>query len=78
MIESEALAKRVLDTMERDFGPENSWHVTLAKPGESSGEEFLWSGLRNGEMIQLTSEPDASLWRKFNVWFFKIVPEDLL
>lgn len=78
LIESEALGKRVIDTMERDFSAENSWRVTLEPDSKSERKRIYWSGLRNGQMVRLDREPDVGNARKFSVFFFKIIPEDLL
>lgn len=78
LIESEALAKRVLDTMERDLGPENSWRVTLEKDPDSGQKRLYWTGLRNGQMIRLEDEPDVTRGRKASLRVYSLIPEDLL
>ena len=78
MIESEALAKRMMDTIERDFSGENSWKVTLEPDPQTGTKRLYWTGLRNGQVLKLDTEPDASATRKALVKLFSVVPEDLL
>lgn len=78
LIESEPLAKRVLDTMERDFSLENSWKLTLEPDPRTGHKRLYWSALRNGQMVKLDDEPDVTRGRKMSVRFFAVIPEELL
>ena len=78
LIDSEALSAKILETLERDLGPSNSWRLAL-NPAAAQGERITWHGERGGQPWQSTSEPDASMWRKLQVDFFRLLNlEDLL
>ena len=57
MIESEALAERVLDTMERDFTGENSWRLTLEADPQTQQKRLYWHALKDGKEVRLDREP---------------------
>jgi len=78
LIESEALAKRVLGTIERDFSAENSWRVTLEEDPRTQQKRLYWTGSRGGKIVRLDSEPDVSALHKLRVFFLSIIPEHLL
>jgi len=78
LIDSEALSAKILETLERDLGPTHSWRLAL-NPAAAQGERITWHGERGGQPWQSTSEPDASMWRRLQVDFFRLLNlEDLL
>ncbi len=80
LIESPALAERVLAGMERDFQPQYSWKLELETVPETSTRQLIWTGERGGKPVVFHNDPDASLWRRVGVGFYSILPglEDLL
>lgn len=78
LIDSEALSAKMLETLERDLGPTHSWRLAL-NPAAAQGERITWHGERDGQPWQSTSEPDASIWRRFQADFFRLLKlEELL
>lgn len=80
MIDSEELAKRVADSFERDLSPQQSWKLGLRYDATAGSDKLTWSAMRNGNMVTLDREPDASLWRHLEVGFYSLLPglEELL
>jgi len=80
LIESAALAERLLARIEDDFSLQHSWRLTLeSRPGESE-KRIVWSGMQDGELVRLDAEPGGDLTRRFRAWFYSLLPgfEDLL
>jgi putative cardiolipin synthase len=79
LVESEALAERVLSRIERDFSAENSWRLTLEPDAQTGQKHIVWNGLRDGEPVRLEREEGGGL-RHIGVIFFSLLPgiEDLL
>lgn len=80
LIESEALAEKLLSSMERDYAPEESWRLALETDPATSVKRIVWHGTRNGEPVRYFSDPDAGLLQHLGVGFFSILPgiEELL
>jgi putative cardiolipin synthase len=80
MIESTALAERLLATMEQDFSPENSWRLLLEPAVDNAQPRLVWSGMNEGAMVRLNNEPGAGVLRHLKVMFLLILPgmEELL
>ena len=79
MIDSSELAERLLAGLERDFGQEHSWTLSL-DPSADAGRRVIWTGMRDNRRLSTANEPDASLWRFLGVGLYSIMPglEDLL
>jgi putative cardiolipin synthase len=56
LLESESLARELATRLERDLEPDRSWRVMM-QPGS---RELRWAGVRDGEPVELRSEPDTS------------------
>ena len=79
LIESGELASRLLETVERDFGPEQSWKLTLEADPTSGERRLVWNGAQEGRMVRLEREPSAGLLKHLGVILFSLMPiEDLL
>lgn len=80
LIESPALAERILAGMERDFQPQYSWKLALETDPQTQARSLTWTGEREGRPLLLRSDPDASLWRRLEAGMYSLVPglEDLL
>lgn len=72
VVESEELARLVLDDFERGTRPEVSWRVSL--DGEGDRARMVWEGERDGVAVRLTSEPDFGFWDKVWIGFLKFLP----
>jgi putative cardiolipin synthase len=80
LIESEALAEKLLSSMERDFTPQESWRLALEKEADSSSRRMVWHGEENGKPVRHYREPGAGFWRSFSAGFYSLLPglEELL
>ena len=74
LIESEALAERVLKALEQDFSPQRSWRLALESAGGSGDKRIVWDGEQDGKPVRYTDEPPASDDRAFGAWFYSILP----
>jgi putative cardiolipin synthase len=72
LIESEALANAVADSIENDIAAGNSWQVILKEDGK-----FEWITVENGVITAETdTEPMTSAARRAEVKALGIVPDD--
>lgn len=69
LIESEALAERLLEAFGYDMLPENSWQVKL-----DGRERLRWHVVEEGETRIYAREPKVGLGRRFAAGFFRILP----
>jgi putative cardiolipin synthase len=69
VVESEELAQAVAAGFERGISSELSWRVSLDADGD-----LVWDSTDAGVPVHHTSEPDASCWRRFCVWFLGWLP----
>ncbi|MFN0241776.1 MAG: phospholipase D family protein [Planctomycetota bacterium] len=72
VVESEELARQVLDDFERGTQPDVSWRVSLE--GEGNDTRLVWVGERDGVLVRLTREPDFSFWNRMWIGFLKLLP----
>jgi putative cardiolipin synthase len=72
-IHSDQLAGEAAAMIERDLEPDRSWRLGL-EPRLSAGLGIVWYGLRDGRMIRLTEEPDATRLQRLAVNLLKLVP----
>jgi hypothetical protein len=49
------LANQVVEAIQRDMDPENSWQLRLNEQGG-----IVWQGTRDGEPPEFQTDPDAS------------------
>jgi cardiolipin synthase C len=74
LIESEALAERLLKGLDQDFSPRHSWRLSLdADPG-SAAQKIVWSGDQDGRAVRLEQEPGGGLRRGLSNFLFAIMP----
>ncbi len=79
LIDSTNLAGQLLKTMERDFGSQQSWKLSLETDATGGMKRLSWNGMQNGKIIKLDREPDAGLLKRFGVLLFSLLPiEELL
>jgi putative cardiolipin synthase len=79
LIESGDLAGRLLESMERDFGPQQSWKLSLEPDPESGARRLYWNGRQDSRAVRLEREPSAGLWKQLSVILLSLLPiEDLL
>jgi putative cardiolipin synthase len=80
LIESEELAERLLEGLERDFAPRQSWRLALETAAEPGAAQITWTGELEGKAVRLTDEPGAGMLRGLEYWFYSILPgvENLL
>jgi phosphatidylserine/phosphatidylglycerophosphate/cardiolipin synthase-like enzyme len=80
LIQSEALAARLLKALEQDFSPQHSWRLTLAADGGPDGPQIVWNGEQDGKPVRLREEPGGGLRRALSMFLYSIMPdvEDLL
>ena len=79
LIESEALAARVIETMERDFTGENSWRLSVATDPQTEQKRLNWHALKDGKEMRVDREPGVGFLRQFKVFLFSLLlPEELL
>lgn len=73
VIHSEELGSRAAAMIERDLEPDRAWRLAL-EPRKSGGLGMVWYGLRDGEMVRLTSEPDATRMQRLIVNILAHIP----
>ena len=75
IIRNAAFAVRLKSYLLKGLQPQNSWRVTQDRDGS-----ILWTGqLPNGRRAVRHIEPDASLLRRLEYWFYRCLPwEDYL
>lgn len=80
LIDSEALAEKMLSSMERDYGPDESWRLALETDPVTESKRLVWHGTDKGVPVRHYSDPGAGFFRRLGVGFYSILPgiEDLL
>lgn len=69
LVRSAELGEQVATDLEEDLKPTNSWALSL-----SEKNKVVWTGQRDGKELHLTSEPDASVFKRFAAWFLSLLP----
>jgi len=78
LINSSTLAEQLTTLFNESTAPEEAFQVELSEPGNPNAA-LIWRGRENGNPIQTTSEPLASLWRRFSAGLLgALAPEELL
>jgi len=72
VIDSPAMAGQLDDAFARRI-PASAYQVQLGKDGR-----LFWTEQRGGQTIFYDTEPGASLWQRFAVWFLSLLPIDSL
>jgi putative cardiolipin synthase len=53
--------------------PKSAYRIELQRP-EGGKPQLEWVALEDGRESRTTSEPDVSAWRRFQAWFFSLLP----
>jgi len=78
-IHSRELAEQALAMYEETTRPDRSYEVVLANPSDPESRDLLWKGVSEGEEVTYDHDPDASLWRRTKLLFYRFLPiEELL
>jgi putative cardiolipin synthase len=72
LIDSPALAERLLARFEDDFSFQHSWRLALE--GSEGEQRVAWTGMLNGELARLRDEPGADAARRLRAWFYSLIP----
>ena len=79
LIESAALAERLLARIEDDLSLQHSWRLGLESVLGTDEKRIVWNGMQDGQVVRLQEEQGAGLMRRFRAWFYSLMPiEDLL
>jgi putative cardiolipin synthase len=80
LIESPALAKLLMDELDQDLKPENSYRVALDATGTSrSNSRLVWHSEDDGTPVVHGREPGFGIWHKMLSRLFRLLPiEDQL
>jgi putative cardiolipin synthase len=72
MVDAPAEAAQLCDKLERTL-PQGAYRLELreAQPGETQIE---WVGVEDGRDVRSASEPMTSAWRRFQRWFYSLLP----
>ncbi len=80
LVDSPELAEKILEAVEVDFQPENSWRVELGsqcggdRPPGLSPDDLVWiTETEHGAEFR-RHEPSGTLWRRLARFFFKLFP----
>ncbi|CPK88355.1 phospholipase D [Bordetella pertussis] len=68
VIESPDMARHIAATFDQDI-PAATYEVRLDDDGS-----LYWLEQRDGATVRHDSEPGVSLWRRFSVWLFSLLP----
>jgi putative cardiolipin synthase len=69
LIDSEEFAEKVLEIMERDLDPANSYRVTLDEKGN-----LVWTADGPDGLQNWRKEPETSAWQRFKSRFLRWIP----
>lgn len=69
LIQNRELANQVVEVIQRDMRPENSWHLRLNGQGD-----IVWQGTRDGKTLEFESDPDASFSKRLKLLMFSLLP----
>lgn len=80
LIDSAALAERLLARIEDDFSLQHSWQLALENDSVTGAGRIVWIGLEDGRLVKRHEEPAGNLKRRLAAWFYSLIPglEDLL
>jgi len=68
-----SLAEATAHLIEADLAPERAWRLTLDPPDSRTGL-LRWTGVRNGALVTLSSEPGASGTQRFLAGLVRWLP----
>jgi len=74
IVHSPKLAEAVLELLEPDLLPQNSWRVVVGDDRDAGSSALKWIGESNGHLDVYTSEPMAGLGRRIKVWLLGLLP----
>jgi putative cardiolipin synthase len=66
------LAGAMVDVIDAAL-PQQAYRVVLAEAGTPDAR-LAWVSNEDGGEVRYDSEPQASLWRRFGVWFLSLLP----
>jgi putative cardiolipin synthase len=69
LIDSEEFAEKVLEVMELDLDPANSYRVTLDDKGN-----LVWTAEDDGDVVTWDKEPETTAWQRFKSRFLRWIP----
>jgi putative cardiolipin synthase len=72
LFDSPELAGGMMDVIEEAL-THQTYHVVLADAGTPDAR-LEWISIEEGATVRFDSEPAASLWRRFSVWFLSLLP----
>jgi putative cardiolipin synthase len=73
VLESPELASQVAaEAMNAVAG--STYRLELVPPGPAASRRIEWVEQENGQEVRHSSEPDASVWRRFEVWLMSLLP----
>jgi cardiolipin synthase C len=68
IIDSTELAEQICANIETAMDPSTSWTLAI------EDGDLVWNGVRNGQPVPFTKEPDTSWWTRFKVGVSGILP----
>jgi putative cardiolipin synthase len=69
LIDSKEFAEKVLEIMELDLDPTNSYRVTLDEKGN-----LVWTAEDDGNPVTWDKEPETTAWQRFKSRFLRWIP----
>ena len=73
LVKCPELATATAALIEADIAPDRAWRLSLEPPRSRAGH-LIWNGERDGEPVQLTHEPGATLWQRLVAGAARWVP----
>jgi len=70
LVYSAPLAEQMLELLERDFKPQNSWRVIL----EGDGKTVAWVTQESAEVVRYHRPPATGFWRRFSARVVGVLP----
>ncbi len=68
VVQSEELAGALRAGIERAMAPTSSWRLTV------EDGDLVWNGVREGQTLRLTTEPDTTWWTRCKIWMLGLLP----
>jgi cardiolipin synthase C len=56
----------------------NAYRLVLSRPDDESAPRVEWVTQEDSAEVRYTSEPLASAWQRFKVWFLSLLPIELI